>query len=103
MKRALYILVFLSIISTSAFAGQNVVTSKTIGISDIQNYVQMVWKSEYPNDSTSVIGIYQTGNSAKVYFTYRETSGNIGTKTYTFIRFNSMKWYHPDKRRFVTK
>lgn len=100
MKRPfLLCLLFCILLPSIVFAGQKkIVTSETLKISDIESYIIDPLLKQ-TGVQISIIGIHQNKNSATIYFQ------NKGQKpeTYTFIRFNSGKWYHPLFGRFVQK
>ena len=102
LKQIIFVLILFISLTKFAFAGENIVTSKTLAIKDVQNHVQTVMESTYPNCSVTVFGVHQNGNSASVYFQYK-LGGRVAKTRIEFVMFNSGKWFCTKDNQFLTK
>lgn len=102
LKQTTFVLILFISLTKFAFAGENIVTSKTLAIKDVQNHVQTVMESTYPNCSVTVFGVHQNGNSASVYFQHK-LGDRVGWRSMKFVRFNSGKWFCTGDYQFLTK
>ena len=108
MKRTFFLILLLSFTFSSShlFAGNEIITSKTLSIDDVKNYIQYYWSSHsrhFRQVVTSILGVYQEGNSAVVYFHWKHPEGGKGKERASFIRFNSGKWFNTHRKVFLSK
>lgn len=101
MKQLIFILIFtLVLFSSFCEAGENIVDSKILSVSDVKAYFQ-----SHSAQEIEVIGIYQEGNEAVVYYEISYTKPKNRRELFDsrLIRFNSGKWFDPVEKIFVTK
>ena len=83
------------------FAGESVVTAKTLNISHVQTYIAR--KHNDPRWIITIFGIHQNGNSATVYVHTKHPQGADGSANIHLVRLNSGKWFVTNDEAFLMK
>lgn len=98
---------FVLMLSQAVFAQEKPVTSEKLTDEDVMPYLKNVVAAEWKGIILGrVVGVYQNGNQAEIFFTSRpnfEGATENWESTLTVIRFTSGVWFDPKRRRILTK
>jgi len=82
------------------FAGEDVVTAKTLNMNHVQKYILKKYNDPW---KVTIFGIHQNGNSATVYVHIKHPRGADKSANLRLVRLNSEKWFVDGDAAYLMK